>query len=483
MKRLILFIACFATFQAVGQQNQNDNDEPQILKAQVSERVVVTQEYCSKEGYKISLSRDKGDGNGVSTRRYLSAEYLGSTFYASSADVADLENSPGVPNPGENPRSSDPLWPGPRVTVANLNSEEASLGGPYCDADGFRITSNPIYRVTVKEPGHEQSSLVTITDGSNLDGADYSFLAITYNNRVSPEMQIPTTCHNGCFMSAGDGGTNDGGGTAPGGFTDASGQTYDYWGEPTGEDGEDIGNGGFGSWGTSVLTSAIDAGGIVIPSGEGDHGSLGGGTIGVVTPLSPGKKISWGIHTSLGYFSSKTKLEKEPIRSIKINNIRMDVQQNPSSIKEQTFMMGTGPEVDFALGEKLVLNTIFQAGWIYQRRDGFKSIQNFYEGDLARPFFSKTLFERKDSKESGFYWMPKIRLLYTIHSAFGIWIEANYLGGSMKENVQQVNMGMPAAKDGSYSLGQIRDAQMISISQKRKFSNSPGFGMGIRVKF
>lgn len=233
MKNLFFIFVCLVAFQANSQEgmqkstNKTDTQQPDAAAAPLNNKVEIYSETCPIEGYKVSLSRDAGNGNGVSSKRYIGVEGIRKTFYATASQVSGMSGFTGLPTSYNNPiifngGGQDEYL---KVELVNVDPEKT-----YCDQNGFRLPHGlgEIYKVHMGDNHQEWSGQVTIMDGTNLDSAHAAFLIKKYNleRGFTGNDKVPESCKSTCFD--GDTGVpNEPWPTKPGTFTDAAGNTYD----------------------------------------------------------------------------------------------------------------------------------------------------------------------------------------------------------------------------------------------------------------
>lgn len=491
MKNLLFILVCLFTIQNFGQQHMNQKNqgstqttETKELYAQEPTRELVRQEFCPVEGYKITLSSDRSTGSGVSERRYIEVVGMRKEFYATAAQIALLPNFNGLPQPNGSPVTYN-------GAAGYLRVENVGTIDPlkkYCDQNGYRLVpaNATIYKVFMGDNHQQWSGEVTITSGSNLDSAFTWLLVKTYNDRrffVGSE-RVPEECLSGCYNAEDNGGVEpnepDG---SPTTWVDASGVEHDWFDNTDGEEGG-IGNptGGIGS---TVLHEKISllAGGVANPLGDdvssnGYINEMYGVQLGVYIPVTTKYPVSYGVYASGDYMISKKDEFRHQPDGFKVNGMPSLVRlNNESSIKQSLMMFGVGPQINFGLGRKVMLSAIVQGGLTAFKQDKFSFVQEFQEGDAQIPV---EIFNQKETKSTGFFWIPKMRMTYAISSKIGIWAEGNYMMGSVKANQTQFDPGKSIRDDGTYSFGQVNGADQVERTSEYDLKGL-GVGVGITI--
>lgn len=489
MKSLLFSLVCLFTFQIYGQQgmnqkNQNSSQEntPKEQLAQEPTTEIVLQKVCPVEGYKVTLSRDKATNTGVNERRYIQVAGIRKHFYATAVQAATLPNFSGVPQPNSPPvihNGTDGYLSVENVTIDPLKK--------YCDRNGHRLVpaNDNIYKVYMGSNHPEWSGSVTITSGSNLDSADIWFLVKTYNDKrfVVESERVPQECQSGCYNAGGDGVEPDEPDGTPTTWVDASGEVHDWFDNEDGQDGG-MGNpsGGIGSTVLYEKMSLVAAGtynslGDDVAS-SGYANQMYGIHLGAYFPIYIKHPLSYGVYASGDYLTSNKDNFRHQPEGFKVSGMPSSVRSNSeNNIKQSLMMVGVGPQINLSLGRKAAVSAIIQGGLTSFKQSEFSFIQEFEEGDERIPV---EIFNQKETKSTNFFWIPRLRITYALASKIGIWIEGNYMMGTIKADQTELNPGDPIRDDGSYSFGQVNGGEQMERTNQHSLKGA-GLGAGITI--
>ncbi|WP_026808855.1 hypothetical protein [Arenibacter latericius] len=488
MKNTLLILVCLFTHQFYGQQevktkSQNtktDADGKEIL-AQEPTKVVIFTKSCPVEGYTVTLSRDIGSN--VSSKRYLGVTGYRKSFYATAAQLAQMDNYPGVPNPGQGPTVYN--GPGEYLSITNVTIDPDKK---YCNEDGYRLipANATIYKVSKGSSNYQWSGMVEITDGTNLDSADAPFLVNKYNIErgfIGTE-KVPTSCLSACRNAGGGSVDPDepGSGTT---YVDASGQEHDWF------DDEDNDEGGSGGIGNPVVGRKdflyqhmhMSTGGVTNPYGD-DKDNAGfvnqahGAHLGLYLPIKSIKGVSYGVYVSGDYLASNKNDFRNNPEGYEVNGMKSTIRKSSDkSIEQSLWMFGAGPQINVGLGRKVGVSAIVQGGLTSFNQSGFAYKQDLQEGDATT---TVEIINQKETNSKKFFWLPRIRLAYAITPKIGIWAEGNYMMGKAESNRSVLDPGAPEFEDGTYSYRQVNTDRKVDETNKYNLS---GAGLGFGVTF
>lgn len=485
MKNGLFILVCLFTSQAFGQQTMKAGNQGKHQQADAAAglaeapKVVISSSTCPVEGYTITLTRDPGTGSGVSEKRYISVDGIRNTFYATAAQVSALPNFSGLPAPGGNPIVHN-TGSGPYLSVSYVNDIDPLK--KYCDKNGFRLIQDgsPIYKVSMGSNHQQWSGSVTITSGSNLDGAYTWFLVKTYNDKrgFTGTERVPQSCVNAC-KTAGGGVESTPPDISPFSYVDASGQVYDWFNDSTG------GSSGSGIGGGKVIYERLSLIAGIASNSFGDNiGYIGfvnqsyGAHLGLYVPVTFNNPVTLGVYVSGDYLMSNKDGFRHAPDGFEVDGMVSTVKSGiGEKIKQTIMMLGAGPQVNVSVSKKIGISGIVQGGLASFKQSAFSFTQVFEEGDERIPV---EIFNQKETKSNNFFWTPRLKIGYTLTSKIGIWAERNYVMGYIEANQSKINPGDPTRENGTYSFGQVNAAKHVEGIKKYSLKG-PGAAAGIRI--
>ncbi|WP_017260123.1 hypothetical protein [Pedobacter arcticus] len=139
------------------------------------------------------------------------------------------------------------------------------------------------------------------------------------------------------------------------------------------------------------------------------------------------------------------------------------------------FTAEAGLHANFSFG-KITISPILNAGYLNLKQDAFKVTQTSQANGQT---FTSDLYSQKESKETGFAFIPKLRVGY-FPGKFGLFLESNYTMGPNITSSQSTlkPLGTGNDKDGSYQFDQLMAGKQVTSERATPFKNL-GFNFGL----
>jgi hypothetical protein len=149
------------------------------------------------------------------------------------------------------------------------------------------------------------------------------------------------------------------------------------------------------------------------------------------------------------------------------------------------FFVGTGPQINFAITDRLLFSPIFQVGYFGLSQNEFKATETITIQNIAPPhsLVTKTydLVSQTETKTSGLGLLPKARFSYMVTNNIGIWGEASYMMGPTITNNLTIFKPQSIPNAQGYYLQQRMDAGTYTSTMSETKYNALGFGFGLSM--
>lgn len=152
--------------------------------------------------------------------------------------------------------------------------------------------------------------------------------------------------------------------------------------------------------------------------------------------------------------------------------------ENPANPKFSGFSVGAGPQVNFGLGDKVMISPIVDFAYVNQKLDAYSVIQNYNSGGTSK---SISLYSQPEIKTSGLGIIPRIRFQYFFSKNIGVWLEGNYaVLPKINTTTSTFTPNGNPVQNGQYNIDQIVSG--IQNPKEIAVNNSGiGFGGGIVI--
>lgn len=194
---------------------------------------------------------------------------------------------------------------------------------------------------------------------------------------------------------------------------------------------------------------------------------------------------SWGINTSLGYFTGKSSPFGNTLpEPIKVYGQITNTITSSSSYQSFGFYTGIGMQFNFALQEKIVFSPILNLNYINNSQSDFKATQIVeLAGPIGSIFKSYDLLIKSETKVKGFGVCPKFRFTYMFSNKIGMWAEASYLiGPSIKNSIITFQPNSTPDSSGAYTV-QNMDLGTYKTEMNQNRFKSIGLKIGVVYNF
>ena len=152
--------------------------------------------------------------------------------------------------------------------------------------------------------------------------------------------------------------------------------------------------------------------------------------------------------------------------------------ENPANPKFSGFSVGAGPQVNFGLGDKVMISPIVDFAYVNQKLDAYSVMQNYNSGGTSK---SISLYSQPEIKTSGLGIIPRIRFQYFFSKNIGVWLEGNYaVLPKINTTTSTFTPNGNPVQNGQYNIDQIVSG--IQNPKEIAVNNSGiGFGGGIVI--
>lgn len=147
--------------------------------------------------------------------------------------------------------------------------------------------------------------------------------------------------------------------------------------------------------------------------------------------------------------------------------------------KQSLLRLGIGPQLNFLVGQRILISPMVQGGYLVFTQDALTITQ---EINTSREVFNKEVFKQNAINESNFFIKPALKISYAITKTLSVWAEGSYLFANTT-TTQNALTPNGSSKDGVYFWDQIMSANSFMESNKEISLNSVGTNFGLAFRF
>lgn len=229
-------------------------------------------------------------------------------------------------------------------------------------------------------------------------------------------------------------------------------------------------------YGRLILTSKIFiGGGITSPSTSSKSAGVVNGidlNVGYFKPLWTwnNEKVSLGLNGELGYTLGNGAYDFK--NEYTVYQLAGQVQppkvvENSSSIKNSSFRVGAGLQMNVHISNNFIVAPIFNAVYLSTIQKLFSVDETIYPQGSSATY---RLLEQKETKTTGVGLLPKLRFIYNITPRLGIWMEGNYtMGPTIKSASTRFEID-PTIPANNINEGNFQEGQYITTSKETRYS-------------
>ena len=188
-------------------------------------------------------------------------------------------------------------------------------------------------------------------------------------------------------------------------------------------------------------------------------------------------KTAFGIHAFGAYSFGTGKIDSTNYSVLPISGFTSTLE-NSTTPKYSGFSLGAGPQINFGIGENIMISPIVDFAYTSQTLDAFSVNQNYNSGGAVKSF---SLYSQPEIKTSGLGIIPRLRFHYFLGKKIGIWLEGNY--ASLPKITTTTSTFVPNGttnQGGTYNIDQLLSG--TTNTQEVSINNSGiGFGGGIVI--
>lgn len=201
--------------------------------------------------------------------------------------------------------------------------------------------------------------------------------------------------------------------------------------------------------------------------------------LGLYYPIINKKFISLGAFASGDYSFSNHQNFKDKPESFSINGDSYKVfLNNAGDLSQNLIRVGVGPQLSINIKNVLTLNPIIQFGYTSFSQNEFSFLQEFQEKD---EMISKEIFHQEAINSKGLYFMPRLRMEYSLNNYIKLWTEGNYSIQNINKVQRSLQPFLPEG-EGRYSMGDILEGSYKTENIKQQLSGW-GISAGIALSF
>lgn len=145
-----------------------------------------------------------------------------------------------------------------------------------------------------------------------------------------------------------------------------------------------------------------------------------------------------------------------------------------NQVKQSLLQLGLGPQLNFLVGQRILISPIIQGGYLLFTQDAATINQ---EINTAREVFKQNAFN-----ESNFFVRTTLKISYAVSRTLSFWAEGSYLFANTTAT-QNILIPNGSSKDGKYFWDQIMSANSFKENNKEISLNSVGVNFGLAFRF
>jgi hypothetical protein len=203
--------------------------------------------------------------------------------------------------------------------------------------------------------------------------------------------------------------------------------------------------------------------------------------IGVYLPVLNKATVNYGININAEYsFSNNSVPYSLPDPFVVEGHVSSKLNQTQNNRQSQSgYAFSIGPQMNFAVGNKLLMSPIVQASFLHINQQGFSIEQTINNG---REDYTFIIQSQPQTRLNIFTVKPALRFEFILNKKIGIWAEANYTTGTeIQTNILHFYPEGKANTAGEYTLSQMQNGTEKDVITKSKYK-AAGFMSGISLK-